>query len=154
MYNPPPPRPKLAHEQIWEWFQHHRRSGKVIICSVVLFLALSLCICSTTANTNNQAVAQPTIVITRQPAQQIVPTAQPTPTPSPSPIPKPTPTDTPVPTQPPELSTEAPAQPAPPAQAPSTGERTGAACNDGTTSLATGSGACSHHHGVDHWLYN
>ena len=33
------------------------------------------------------------------------------------------------------------------------GTRTGAICNDGTSSTATGSGACSHHGGVDHWLY-
>lgn len=31
--------------------------------------------------------------------------------------------------------------------------RVGAVCNDGTHSDATGSGACSHHGGVDHWLY-
>lgn len=31
-------------------------------------------------------------------------------------------------------------------------KRTGAVCNDGTTSTATGSGACSHHQGVDHWI--
>jgi|WetSurMetagenome_2_1015567.scaffolds.fasta_scaffold03552_7 hypothetical protein len=28
--------------------------------------------------------------------------------------------------------------------------RIGAVCNDGTTTTATGSGACSHHGGVDH----
>ena len=33
------------------------------------------------------------------------------------------------------------------------GTRTGAICNDGTSSTATGSGACSHHGGVDYWLY-
>jgi len=33
------------------------------------------------------------------------------------------------------------------------GERIGAVCNDGTTSSATGSGACSHHGGVNHWIY-
>jgi len=32
--------------------------------------------------------------------------------------------------------------------------RIGAQCNDGTTSNATGSGACSHHHGVKCWLYS
>jgi hypothetical protein len=32
--------------------------------------------------------------------------------------------------------------------------RTGAVCNDGTISSATGSGACSRHDGVDHWLYS
>ncbi|MCM4160884.1 hypothetical protein FHG64_17840 [Antarcticibacterium flavum] len=31
--------------------------------------------------------------------------------------------------------------------------RVGAVCNDGTTSQATGSGACSHHGGVAYWLY-
>lgn len=32
--------------------------------------------------------------------------------------------------------------------------RIGAVCNDGTTSKATGSGACSHHGGVSCWLYS
>lgn len=32
--------------------------------------------------------------------------------------------------------------------------RTGAVCNDGSISSATGSGACSRHDGVDHWLYS
>ncbi len=32
------------------------------------------------------------------------------------------------------------------------GQRRGAICRDGTTSSATGSGACSWHGGVDHWL--
>ena len=32
------------------------------------------------------------------------------------------------------------------------GPRTGAICRDGTYSSATGSGACSHHGGVDHWI--
>ena len=36
---------------------------------------------------------------------------------------------------------------------PVSGERRGAVCKDGTTTTATGSGACSHHGGVDHWLY-
>jgi hypothetical protein len=31
--------------------------------------------------------------------------------------------------------------------------RTGCICRDGTESTATGRGACSHHGGVDHWLY-
>lgn len=31
--------------------------------------------------------------------------------------------------------------------------RIGAVCKDGTTSRATGRGACSHHGGVDYWLY-
>lgn len=33
------------------------------------------------------------------------------------------------------------------------GERVGCICRDGTRSYATGRGACSHHGGVDHWLY-
>ncbi|KKL78476.1 hypothetical protein LCGC14_2024460 [marine sediment metagenome] len=32
-------------------------------------------------------------------------------------------------------------------------QRIGAVCNDGTQSSATGSGACSSHGGVNHWLY-
>lgn len=31
-------------------------------------------------------------------------------------------------------------------------QRSGAVCKDGTTTHATGSGACSGHGGVDHWL--
>ncbi len=31
---------------------------------------------------------------------------------------------------------------------------TGAKCNDGTMSSATGSGACSSHGGVDYWICN
>jgi hypothetical protein len=159
--SPPPQRPKLAHEQLWDWFARRSRSGKIMVSCAVLFLMFSCCICSTASHVNNQAVAQPTVVVTvpvtRQSEQQLVPTLQPTPTSSPTSTPVPTPTDTPtpVPTQPPPAQpTEAPAQPAPPVQAPSTGERTGAICNDGTTSRAAGSGACSHHHGVNHWLYN
>lgn len=34
----------------------------------------------------------------------------------------------------------------------STGERCGAVCSDGSSSNATGSGACSRHGGVDHWV--
>jgi len=33
------------------------------------------------------------------------------------------------------------------------GKRIGAICEDGWKSSATGSGACSHHGGVDHWIY-
>jgi hypothetical protein len=32
-------------------------------------------------------------------------------------------------------------------------ERVGCICRDGTRSYAIGRGACSHHGGVDHWLY-
>jgi hypothetical protein len=35
----------------------------------------------------------------------------------------------------------------------SSGHRTGAVCEDGKISEATGRGACSHHDGVDHWNY-
>jgi hypothetical protein len=35
----------------------------------------------------------------------------------------------------------------------SSGHRTGAVCEDGWRSGATGRGACSHHDGVDHWNY-
>ena len=33
------------------------------------------------------------------------------------------------------------------------GDRIGAICNDGWRSYSTGSGTCSHHGGVDYWLY-
>jgi hypothetical protein len=33
------------------------------------------------------------------------------------------------------------------------GPRIGCICRDGWHSSATGRGACSHHGGVDHWLY-
>lgn len=39
-----------------------------------------------------------------------------------------------------------------PTDSPNSGQRYGAICRDGTQSGATGRGACSHHHGVDHWL--
>jgi hypothetical protein len=38
-------------------------------------------------------------------------------------------------------------------QSSQSGSRTGAICRDGWRSSATGSGACSHHGGVGHWLY-
>lgn len=31
--------------------------------------------------------------------------------------------------------------------------RVGAICNDGTRSYSTGSGTCSHHGGVNYWIY-
>ena len=40
-----------------------------------------------------------------------------------------------------------------PAGTSTAGGRVGAICRDGWQSSATGSGACSHHHGVDHWIY-
>lgn len=54
--------------------------------------------------------------------------------------PKPAPTTKPAPT-------------AKPVVPPSSGVRCGATCRDGSHSSATGRGACSHHGGVDHWLY-
>ena len=39
-------------------------------------------------------------------------------------------------------------------QAHSDRHRVGATCNDGTSSSATGSGACSHHGGVSCWKYS
>lgn len=45
------------------------------------------------------------------------------------------------------------APPPPPAGGSGSGGRVGAICRDGTRSYATGRGACSHHGGVDHWLY-
>lgn len=53
----------------------------------------------------------------------------------------PTPAPTPTPPRRPQL---------PPVQY----QRTGAVCRDGTTSTATGSGACSHRGGVAHWTYS
>lgn len=58
-------------------------------------------------------------------------------------------TTTATPTQ---TTTAAPTETATPSPTPG-GVRTGAVCKDGTTSTATGSGACSGHGGVDHWLY-
>jgi uncharacterized protein YraI len=59
------------------------------------------------------------------------------------------PTATPKPTALPK-PTVAPKQLAAPVV---TGGRIGAICRDRTRSNATGRGACSHHGGVDHWLY-
>ena len=39
-------------------------------------------------------------------------------------------------------------------QAQTSRHRIGAMCKDGTTSTATGSGACSHHGGVSCWKYS
>ena len=41
-----------------------------------------------------------------------------------------------------------------PAEAQYGAYRIGTLCNDGTQSGATGSGACSHHGGVNCWLYS
>lgn len=55
----------------------------------------------------------------------------------------------------PRLPTVVPtARPRPTARpASNSGQRVGAICRDGSRSYATGRGACSHHGGVDHWLY-
>jgi endonuclease YncB( thermonuclease family) len=53
---------------------------------------------------------------------------------------------------PPATATRVPT-PRPQPTAPPSGARCGAVCRDGSTSSATGSGACSHHGGVDHWIY-
>jgi hypothetical protein len=50
-----------------------------------------------------------------------------------------------------KVSTSAPKSKSSPG---TTGIRVGCICNDGTRSYATGRGACSHHGGVNHWLYN
>lgn len=62
--------------------------------------------------------------------------------------PTPMPTATARPTARPTPQPAAPAAPAIPG-----GTRIGAICRDGSRSYATGRGACSHHGGVDHWLY-
>ena len=54
----------------------------------------------------------------------------------------------PVPVAPPPAN-----PPSAPNTPPETGRRIGAVCRDGTRSSATGRGACSHHGGVDHWIY-
>jgi hypothetical protein len=59
----------------------------------------------------------------------------------------PAPVNTPRPTATPNVAPTATPYVAP------TGGRTGAICNDGTYSSATGRGACSHHGGVARWLY-
>lgn len=75
--------------------------------------------------------SQPTQTPTEPPVQAAPPAATPEPAPAP-------PTATPVPT---------------PQAPPESGHRVGAVCRDGTRSNATGRGACSHHGGVDHWIY-
>lgn len=74
------------------------------------------------------------------------PTNQPTPQTPAQPISQPVTQPVSQPTAPPV------ANPTPP-QPPESRTRIGAICRDGTHSSATGSGACSHHGGVDHWLY-
>lgn len=59
--------------------------------------------------------------------------------------PQPTAAPTAAPTQQPTVAPTATATPA--------SARTGAVCNDGTSTTATGGGACSGHGGVAYWLY-
>lgn len=61
------------------------------------------------------------------------------------------PTDPKTPPAPPDTSVSAPQDPPSPS-APFL-HRIGAICNDMTRSFAIGRGACSFHHGVNHWLY-
>jgi hypothetical protein len=77
-------------------------------------------------------------------AVQIQPTEAPTLAPADTPTQQVVPSETPIP---------------PPAPSPTSGGsgarvRTGALCNDGSSSTATGSGACSHHKGVQCWKYS
>lgn len=67
--------------------------------------------------------------------------------------PSPTPTRTSVPLPPAATATSATAAVATATTPGNSGIRIGAVCNDGTSSSATGSGACSHHKGVAYWLY-
>lgn len=89
--------------------------------------------------------ATPEIVVLEPVAPVIEPTAIPE-QPIPPTLPPPALVDVPPP---------APPAPVPeqPVEAQPVGPRTGAICRDGTRSSATGRGACSHHGGVDHWLY-
>ncbi len=52
-----------------------------------------------------------------------------------------------------ELGISQPVTTKPYKKAATTTIRVGAICNDGTSSKATGRGACSHHGGVAYWLY-
>lgn len=101
----------------------------------------------------------PSATISPTPSASPTPTLTPTPTTSPSPTltPSATPTSTftPVPPTPliptPTLKpTRKPTSPPPPTPEP---DKCGAICVDGTTSSATGGGACSYHGGVKEWLY-
>ncbi len=79
-------------------------------------------------------------------AEQVEDTTEeePEPTPEPQAVePEPTAEPTPEPTAEPEPEPE---------EEDSEPVRTGAVCRDGSESSATGSGACSHHGGVDHWI--
>lgn len=102
------------------------------------------------------------------PAQEAVPqsfTSAPASTLAPAPgiSASPAPTATPTPTPTPAIEHDAPvhtvktgAKPTPPKLLPTRGTpvRVGATCRDGSSSDATGQGACSWHGGVKRWLYD
>jgi hypothetical protein len=100
---------------------------------------------SATRLPTNTAIPSPAVAL---------PTATAQPTDSPTAAPTSTPTDEPTATPKPTAAPKPTAKPKPTA-IPLTivGVRIGAICRDGTRSNATGRGACSHHGGVDHWLY-
>ena len=83
----------------------------------------------------------PTATATLEPTQTPTETHTPVPTETPTETPTSIPTHTPTSTR-----TEMPVPT-------SEGIRIGAICRDGSHSNATGRGACSHHGGVDYWLY-
>ncbi len=106
------------------------------------------------------APAVTTTTTTTEPTTTAPPTLPPAPVTTAPPPPTEPPTTTPPPpvTEPPTAPPAPAPQPEAPAPAPAPvpapgGVRTGAVCNDGTPSSATGSGACSHHGGVNHWTY-
>jgi hypothetical protein len=103
------------------------------------------------APTRAPQLPSPTQTVATVPTAQPTPTNQPTatePLPTAAAQPAAAPTPVPVPTARPK-PTIAPK----PSPVPASGVRIGAICRDGTRSSATGRGACSHHGGVDHWLY-
>jgi len=106
------------------------------------------------------ATAAPTAIATELPMPlppTLAPTEAPTVAPSatlrPTAIPTTVPTITALPTPPPPPTARPTRVPVPANAGPASGTRIGAICQDGTRSSATGRGACSHHGGVDHWLY-
>jgi hypothetical protein len=136
--------------------------GSIIMCSPCLS-AFS----TSTDTTSNQPIqiirSSPTAtqthhvsVIIASPSPTLIPTPKPHRViPTSTSIPAPILTKDPAP-QKQIQQPQAPANPPPSVSQPEApqGGRIGAICNDGARSFATGSGACSHHHGVNHWLYN
>ena len=116
---------------------------------------------TSTATASAAATFTPSATISPTPSAS--PTLTPTPTCSPTPTftpsATPTPTSTPVPPtpwiptatlKPTREPTREPTSPPQPTPEP---DKCGAICVDGTTSSATGGGACSYHGGVKEWLY-